>query len=322
MSSPNFTNRYAVQAIAWIAGLTFLCGLIFPVSVEAAPPRQEYEGPEKCAECHYAEAQQWNDSGHAHALIDAERSLQLACAGEGGYVDCACLECHTTDYDPNQGTYAHGGVTCEVCHGAYIEDHPVDGSMVLTSDSELCQSCHVDTHGQWASSPHGDADVGCTSCHTVHSQDLRLSDKVLCDSCHRDQYLGPVHNAHVGRGADCVDCHLSHDYQPQMPAGAESQVMAVMDRPNIASHTFAVSTTRACVSCHAEGAGLQQVVYSDAVTERASQLALELDTVLDENRKLQTMSVVTLGVGLGVGIFLGAVFVLAIGFVYQGRSRQ
>ena len=58
------------------------------------------------------------------------------------------------------------------------------------------------------------------------------------------------------------------------------------------------------------------------MTERASQLALELDQVQDENRSLQTMSVVTLGAGLGIGVLLGAVFVLAVGFVCQGRSRQ
>ena len=322
MSKTNFTSRHAVKAIAWIVGLTLFCALIFPSRVQAAPPRQGYEGPEKCAECHYAEAQQWYDSGHAQALLDAESSLQLACAGEGSFMDCTCLECHTTAFDPEEGTYAHRGVTCEACHGIYVEDHPIDGPMVLTSDSKLCQSCHVDTHEQWASSPHGDAEVGCTSCHHVHSQDLRLNDQDLCDSCHRDHHQGPVHSAHIGRGADCVDCHLSHDYELQPLEGVESRVMAVVDRPNVASHTFSVSSTKACVSCHTEGASLQQVVYSSAVTERASQLALELDQVQDENRSLQTMSVVTLGAGLGIGVLLGAVFVLAVGFVCQGRSRQ
>lgn len=322
MSSRKCTSGRSAHATAWIAGLTLLCSLIFPIGVQAAPPRQGYEGPEKCAECHYAETQQWYDSGHAQALLDAENSMQLACAGEGGFMDCSCLECHTTAFDPVQGTYAHRGVTCEACHGTYLEDHPANGPMVLSSDSKLCQSCHVDTHAQWAASPHGGAEVGCTSCHQVHSQGLRLEEQDLCDSCHRDQHQGPVHIAHVGKGADCVDCHLSHEYEPDYLEGAETRVMDVVDRPNVASHTFSVSSTEACVSCHTEGAGLQQVVYSDAVSERASQLALELDQVQDENRSLKTVSVVALGAGLGVGVLMGVIFVLAVGFIFQGRSRQ
>lgn len=322
MNSPNFSSRHLVQAIAWIAGLTLFCGLMFPLSVQAAPPQQGYEGPEKCAECHYAEAQQWYDSDHAQAFLDVESSVQLACTAEDGYVDCSCLECHTTAFDAHQGTYSHSGVTCEACHGTYIEDHPDEGLMNLTYDSQLCQSCHEDTHGQWASSPHGGAEVGCASCHEVHSQDLRLDDQVLCDSCHREQHQGPVHSAHVGRGAECVDCHLSHDYEMQPMEGMDSQVMAVVDRPNSASHSFVVSSTEACISCHAEGAGLAQAVSSEALTQRATQLALQLDQVKDENRTLKTMSLVALGVGIGTGIFLGTVLMLAIGFLCQRRAQQ
>jgi hypothetical protein len=251
-----------------------------------------------------------------------EASLQIACSGEGAFMDCACLKCHTTAFDPVQGAYAHGGVTCEACHGAYVEDHAGSDLMTLTTDASLCQSCHIDTHDQWLGSPHAQANVPCTSCHQVHSQDLRLTDQELCDSCHRDGHQGPVHAAHVGRGANCVDCHLSTAYEPKVPEDADYELISVAGRGIVPSHDFTVSNTEACVVCHTEGAGLQGAVHSVTLNEQASRLALELDQTKEENRSLQTLSLVALGAGLGIGALLGVIFVLAVGFVCRGRGQQ
>jgi hypothetical protein len=194
--------------------------------------------------------------------------------------------------------------------------------MALATDSGLCQSCHIDTHEQWLHSPHALANVSCTGCHRVHSQELRLTNQELCDSCHRGQHQGPVHAAHVGLGADCTDCHLSTAYEPHRLDVDGLELVAVTDRSTVPSHEFSVSNTEACIACHTEGAGLQQAVHSATVNEQAERLALELGQVEEENRSLQTLSLVALGVGLGVGALLGAVFVLAVGFVCQGRGRQ
>jgi hypothetical protein len=238
-------------------------------------------------------------------------------------MDCACLECHTTAFDPVEGTYAYGGVTCEACHGPYLEDHPYSGTMDLFADSSLCQSCHVDTHQQWLISSHAQANVQCISCHQVHSQDLRLADQSLCESCHAGQQQNPVHAAHVGRGADCVDCHLSSDYELQASLEVEDlAAMAMAERPTVASHEFSVSSAEACIGCHIQGAGLHQAISNAATTEQASALAVELDQIEEENRSLQSLSLITLGVGLGVGVLLGAIFFLAVGFVCQRRGWQ
>jgi hypothetical protein len=48
------------------------------------------------------------------------------------------------------------------------------------------------------------------------------------------------------------------------------------------------------------------------MTERAEDLARELDDVKRANRSLQALSVVSLGVGLGIGGVLGIIIVSAI----------
>jgi hypothetical protein len=309
-----------IRSPLWLTGLALVLALAWPHAAQADSPGQGYQGPDKCAECHYAEAAAWHESSHAYALEAADRVLQTACAGEGLYSDCTCLECHTTAFDPNEGTYAHQGVTCEACHGAYIEGHPEADPMVLVADASLCQDCHQDTHQQWSSSPHAQANVQCIGCHQVHSQDLRLSDGTLCDSCHSGQRDGLVHTAHIGRGAECVDCHLTSAYTPQAPEDAA--YLMVAERPIPASHGFAVSSTGACIACHQEEQGADHSVDFQAVIDQSSRLASEIDQLEEEKRSLQTWAFVALGGGLGVGGMMGAVLVLAIGFVWQGRRRS
>ncbi len=308
-----------VRPSLWLSGLVLVLMLALPLAADAGPPGPGYQGPEKCAECHYAESAAWHESSHAHALEAADNALQAACAGEEPRSECACLQCHTTAYDPNSGTYAHQGVTCEACHGAYIEGHPEADSMVLVADDSLCQDCHQDTHQQWSGSPHAQANVQCIGCHRVHSQDLRSSDGTLCDSCHSGQHGGPVHTAHIGRGAACVDCHLTSAYTPQ--ASEDAAYLTVAGRPVPASHGFAVSSTGACIACHQTGQGIDRSVDVQAVIEQSSELASEIDRLEQEKRSLQTWAFVALGTGLGVGGMMGAVLVLAIGFVWQGRRR-
>jgi hypothetical protein len=309
-----------VRPSLWLTGLALILMLGLPLAVYASPPGPDYQGPEKCAECHYAEAAAWHESSHAHALEAADRAVQAACAGEETYMGCACLACHTTGYDPHEGTYAHQGVTCEACHGAYIEGHPQADPMVLVADDSLCQGCHQDTHQQWSGSTHAQANVQCIGCHRVHSQDLRSSDGTLCDSCHSGQHEGPVHTAHVGRGADCIDCHLTSEYTPQAPEDAA--YLMVAERPIPASHGFAVSSTGACIACHQSGQGFDRSVDFQAVIEQSSQLEIQIEQLEAEKRSLQTWAFVALGSGLGVGGMMGAVLVLAIGFVWQGRRRS
>jgi ABC-type transport system involved in cytochrome c biogenesis permease subunit len=57
------------------------------------------------------------------------------------------------------------------------------------------------------------------------------------------------------------------------------------------------------------------------MVERTQKLAYELEDARRTNRSLQTVSVVSLGFGLGTGGVLGAIFVLVVGYVSQRSAR-
>jgi hypothetical protein len=65
-------------------------------------------------------------------------------------------------------------------------------------------------------------------------------------------------------------------------------------------------------------------VYSarlSAMTERARELANQLEDAKRDKASLQTIAVVSLGFGLGVGGVLGMIFVLVVGYISQGRRQ-
>jgi hypothetical protein len=95
-------------------------------------------------------------------------------------------------------------------------------------------------------------------------------------------------------------------------------------------HSFMVAS-QTCAGCHgqsihtkAPGEAVEQVYNTrlSAMTERTWQLANELEEAKRTNRSLRTMSVVSLGFGLGVGGVLGVIFVLVVGYISQGRARR
>ncbi len=312
----------------WLAPLVVLLMLILPATALADPPEPGYAGPEKCAECHSAETEAWVNSPHAKAMAHIDESLQSVCDDPTAVEECTCLSCHTTDFNPADYTYAYGGVSCEACHGPYVEGHPQNGTMQLTVDSSTCRNCHQETHEQWEASPHAEAGVQCIGCHLSHSQDFRLTDEALCGACHRDRLEDFAHTAHETASVSCTDCHLSS------VAGADGAELASAsefighDEPP--SHSFTVVSSEACVACHgqtihevAPREELTQVANAQllAMAERVPQLAAELEEQEQANKSLQVMTLVSLGLGLGIGGMLGIVFMLALGYIAQRRPK-
>jgi len=80
-----------------------------------------------------------------------------------------------------------------------------------------CQSCHAGAHPNFDRSPHARANVGCTSCHSVHQSKeeklLKASQPTLCFQCHSDTkpaFNMPFHHK-VNEGLiKCSDCHDAH----------------------------------------------------------------------------------------------------------------
>jgi hypothetical protein len=319
----------AIVRLLLVGFLIVLLGILLPATVLAGPPHPGYQGPEKCAECHSAEAEAWQNSPHAQAMADIDESEHVACGEDAETEECSCLGCHTTDFDPIERTYAYGGVSCEACHGPYVEGHPKDGVMHLDVDSSICSDCHGETHNQWQDSLHAQAGVQCIGCHLSHSQDFRLTDEALCGACHRDRLEDFAHTAHESSEVGCTDCHLSSGTAHETAALVSADES--IGPPAAPSHSFAVVSSQACVGCH--GQTIHEVVPRDdltqaanvqllAMADRAPELAAQLEAVEQANKSLRVMTLVSLGLGIGIGGMLGIIFMLVVGYVVQGRAKQ
>lgn len=190
-----------------------------------------------CAECHEAEAKQWAESAHASAIDDAFlKEWQI----EGRAWEC--LVCHATEYDRKKGTYSTPGITCESCHGTIRPEHPVDERMTLPVTSEVCQTCHAMTFGEWRVSAHGQKNIRCFDCHRMHRMELRRDDPdQLCGACHTERLRDFTHATHRVKGLHCVTCHM-----PQAP-GAGPKIAGT----GVRTHTYGVGG-ETCSQCHRE----------------------------------------------------------------------
>lgn len=229
----------------------------------------------------------------------------------------SCQACHADEASAWQDSpHAQHQVTCNACHGPYVEGHPKAGPMPIDVESESCAACHAETYRQWQSSLHASKGVQCIGCHLSHSQQFRLTDQALCSSCHRQVSESFTHTTHRAAGVTCIDCHLS-----AATSGAQ---------PALHSHSFAV-VTDVCLGCHSQSihsaAGGPSGLISDRAaislepSARETQLTNEVASLTRANRSLQTLSLVTLGLGLGIGGALGVVFVLVVGAIVQARRR-
>lgn len=185
----------------------------------------------------------------------------------GEYAGAAkCLECHEDQVNALRAT-PHGRATnprtpaaaqgCETCHGpakAHIED-PGDktriryftpGGMAPREVSEICTTCHDrGTHTLFTGSQHDQRNVGCNTCHSVHSakgekQIKAATQPELCGGCHRNvvNRLYRFNHMPVREGKIvCSSCHNPHG------------------SANVKLLKAGTTVDEACTSCHAEKRG-------------------------------------------------------------------
>jgi len=173
----------------------------------------------------------------------------------------------------------HGktGVTCENCHGAgkaHVDN--ADPTKIFNpakaTAKEIdanCLKCHQDQHANFERSGHGESNVSCVSCHTIHASEsslqpahgkaaapedpeplLRASEPALCFQCHSDvkpNFSMPFHHKVEEGLVKCSDCHDAHGTFGRKGLKSAAQQDAV------------------CTKCHAETAG--PFVYEHAVVK-------------------------------------------------------
>jgi DmsE family decaheme c-type cytochrome len=173
-----------------------------------------------------------------------------------------CATCHTetsTKFASNPHAklaLQHGGkgVTCESCHGpgkAHVES---GGDVTKTFQfskasprmvDDKCLSCHAGTHANFERTSHGEAGVGCTSCHSGHPTEdlphmLKVAEPKLCYGCHTDvkaAFAQPFHHRIPEGVLTCTDCHNPHGTFKDKLLKSSADQNAV------------------CTKCHAETAG-------------------------------------------------------------------
>ncbi|MEO1245914.1 MAG: DmsE family decaheme c-type cytochrome [Pseudomonadota bacterium] len=175
----------------------------------------------------------------------------------------ACLGCHQSPgmsaifgsvHMATSDARAPGGQhQCESCHGPMGDSLPMHGDAVISfgaeaatpveEQNEVCLGCHQETAADWSSSAHAADDLGCVSCHTIHSDHdpvLTLTEQPeQCYTCHlkeRGQMQRPyVHPVRFGK-MNCSTCHDAH--------GSPTEFALKHDTLN-----------ETCYSCHAEKRG-------------------------------------------------------------------
>lgn len=193
-------------------------------------------------------------AGPAWAAQDAEASK-------------ACVKCHDSEDLPDMSRSAHAAAadartpSCVTCHGpspthvnkpASAKDRPhpdvmfgKNSPVAAAARNGACLTCHQKDakRALWGGSQHEAADLACSSCHKVHTnQDkvmARVTEKDVCLTCHKEQrtqMARPSHHPVPEGKMGCSDCHNAH--------GSAGPKLAKRD-----------SINDTCYTCHAEKRG-------------------------------------------------------------------
>lgn len=221
---PGLLRLSLVTAVALLSGGALLHASGAPkqqTAVAAKAPAAapgEFAGSEVCETCHADVVK--NFAGNPHTKITLEH------AGKA-----TCESCH----GPGKAHVEAGGDATKIFRFTKATPKQID---------EKCLECHNSKHASFERSAHGEANVSCLGCHSVHkfaeAKLLKVSQPSLCYGCHTDikpDFSKPFHHK-VNEGLmGCSDCHNPHGTFEKKGLQTAAQGDAV------------------CVKCHTETAG-------------------------------------------------------------------
>ena len=180
--------------------------------------------------------------------------------------DASCATCHeevakafaANPHSKLAEQHGKAGVTCEGCHGPGKAHADNGGDKTKIFDpaeatakevTARCQGCHQGKHSNFEHSAHGEANVSCIGCHSIHASSatgtareslLKAPQTTLCFQCHTEikpEFGMPFHHKVLEGLVNCSDCHDPH---------------GTFGKKNLRSAT---QQDMVCVKCHTETAG-------------------------------------------------------------------
>lgn len=307
------------RRIGWIVfasifSLTFTLMLILQFSKPIPTAAQiggSYAGSNSCKGCHDEIHTPWIATRHAQAFSSPVFQRDWSDLAK----QSSCLACHTTGFDPDTGTFAEEGVTCEACHGPFQPNHPAQ-NMPITPNAELCSTCHKTTTNEWKASPHRDI-IQCESCHDPHSQTPRADTVTeLCSNCHKEMGSSFTHGTHADSGLECSNCHMYTAPRTEDPISGLIPT----------GHTFTVGSD-ACIGCHQDTVHSRDKII--ALTGEVEQMKeVDVDslkkTIEDQEETisgLKATATVRLYTGLAQGAIVGLVTGGVAAWIVSRRIR-
>jgi DmsE family decaheme c-type cytochrome len=224
-----------------------LCALASsPGIVAQTPPANQYIGSEQCGLCHTDIYKDFYQNPHYKSIASGKEVPEKT----------GCEGCH----GPGGNHLAAGGSVATI--RAFSQ-------MTPTQVLDTCLGCHSRdlSRANIRRSAHTEADVVCTSCHSIHHSTrdsaspkylLAKKQSELCYGCHapiRAQFNMPVKHR-VNEGViQCTDCHNPHGSMAESWGTGSGSGMLT------ASH----NNEEPCLKCHVDKRG--PFVYEHAVVQ-------------------------------------------------------
>jgi DmsE family decaheme c-type cytochrome len=205
---------------------------------QSAPLPGDFVGQESCATCHDEVAKGFSSNPHTK-LAEMHGKTGITCEG-----------CH----GPGKAHVDGGGDVTKIINPAKATAKEVDAR---------CLGCHQGQHANFERTAHGESNVSCVSCHSIHGgedreQLLKVAEPKLCFQCHTDtkpQFNMPFHHKVEEGLMKCSDCHDPHGTFDKKNLRASAQMDMVCTKchtetagPFVYEHD--VVKTEGCTACH------------------------------------------------------------------------
>ena len=255
-------------------------------SAPAQADTAQYVGSDTCKTCH--EEQFKGIEGSAHWLTTQETKMLHGAHGceschgpgsahvEGGGdkskiftfvgaksedITRRCLSCHESKVEQREfmrSPHNQNGTSCTGCHSVHHSKHEY---LLVSTQPELCYSCHREQKADFQKPFRHRVDEGlikCTDCHNPHGalrdRQLRSSPNqdLVCTKCHADKRGPFVFEHEPVRVEGCMACHTPHSSAyPRMLLTARVNTLCLQCHEQIPTGPHSQNLARqACIMCH------------------------------------------------------------------------